>query len=271
MKHSEESRQSFTELSIDTADITLQLLSESEIFDQIPIVGLLYKFGKAAYSIPNLLFLKKVEAFIRTVNDKTTEAQREFFAETIKQDEKRLSLLYENLLHKVDSFDDATKPRIYGKIFSCFITNKIREREYDALAHALNSSSLSNLVMFSRGYWQNVMGIRNYRYQCDYSSLVSTGLVVFDIDEVEKKNSLGLPVQFPRFPGPYAKSEVPYEIEFGITQLGKLYVYIAEDIESFFTLQKNENGRYTYEFEDPNKNGDLKKRLEVLIGNEYSH
>lgn len=266
MKPSEEPRQSFAELSIDAADTTLQLLSDSELFDQIPIVGLLYKFGKAAYSVPNLLFLKKVETFIRTVNDKTTEAQREFFAETIKQDEKRLNLLYENLLHKVDSFDDATKPKIYGKIFSCFITNKIREREYNALAHALNSSSLSNLVMFSRGYWKSVIGIRNYRYQCDYSSLVSTGLVVFDIDEVEKKSSLGLPVRFPKFPGPYTNSEVPYEIEFGITQLGKLYAHIAEDLESFFTLQENENSHCTYEFETPIKNSDLKKRLEILIG-----
>jgi hypothetical protein len=57
-------------------------LTDSELLEDVPLVGMFYKAGKTLSSIPDVIFLNKVGNFIKTVNEKTTEHQRSEFAKS---------------------------------------------------------------------------------------------------------------------------------------------------------------------------------------------
>ncbi|MBW4472214.1 MAG: hypothetical protein KME45_17685 [Stenomitos rutilans HA7619-LM2] len=152
MKNKDKLEQDFLELSVDGADIAIDLLTESELLRDIPVAGLIYKLGKTLSSIPDVIFLHKVGEFIKTINEKTTENQRVAFTEELKKDKEKRDKLYNTIFLKIDKFDDLYKSNLFAKIFSCFITNKIRKEEFSALSSALNSAPIEELKTFSTSY-----------------------------------------------------------------------------------------------------------------------
>lgn len=73
MASQDELKESTLDLSADAIDSTLNLLTESELLEDVPVAGNIYKLSKALSSIPNAIFLHKVGKFLETVNDKTTQ------------------------------------------------------------------------------------------------------------------------------------------------------------------------------------------------------
>jgi hypothetical protein len=147
MSAPKEAQDNISELSIDTLDTALKLITESEIFDEIPLLGSLNKIGKTVSSISNILFLRKLERFMRAANKKTTQDERIKFADNLKSQTHKVEEFYEYLLLKIDKIDDTTKPSILGKIYASRISGKISEDDFQGLCHALSSSRLSDLVL----------------------------------------------------------------------------------------------------------------------------
>jgi len=248
MTDSKEARDRITELSLDTGDIVLKALSDSEILNEIPILSSIYKLGKVVLSIPDIFFLRKFERFMQPFNQKTTHDEQLKFAEELKRDPKRLERFYENLLLRVERMDDITKPEILGKIYACHVSRKIREEELQDLCHSLNNSKLIDLIEFSRSFW-----LKSYKFGVPEISrktsrnLVSSGLVTFDIHEAGQKLIFGISDPIPKFPSSFIESkESPYTISFSITELGYLYAYVSEDLDSYFQI-KDDNSINSYE------------------------
>ncbi|HEY9848345.1 MAG TPA: hypothetical protein V6D28_02715 [Leptolyngbyaceae cyanobacterium] len=261
MKNKDDLKQEFLDISADAADIAIELLTESELLKDIPVAGFIYKVGKSLSSIPDVIFLNKIGKFIKTVNEKTTKEQRVAFAEELKKDKDKRNKLYGAIFLKIDKFDDITKSDIFAKIFACFITNKIQEKEFTALGSALNLATLEELKKFSKSYWE----ARNYFFKnaydlpdTDYGSLLSTRLVTIDLDRNDKKINIGESWDVVTF----------YNINFTITELGCLYVFISEDFEKYFALRENLEKNYPsnenkeYVFEIPSDNEELRVKVQ---------
>ena len=233
MKSKDKLEQDFLELSVDGADIAIDLLTESELLKDIPVAGSIYKLGKTLSSIPDVIFLHKIGKFLKTINEKTTKNQRVAFAEELKKDKEKRDKLYNTIFLKIDKFDDIYKSDLFAKIFSCFITNKIRKEEFNALSSALNSAPIEELKTFSITYWKDRNHFIRNRYGSsnrNYGSLLSTCLVTIDLNSKAKSLGRGL------------SSMMLYDLDFIITELGCLYAYIAEDFEAYFSLVKELEG-----------------------------
>ncbi|MEH1947165.1 MAG: hypothetical protein V7K77_09435 [Nostoc sp.] len=259
MKSKDELGQDFLDLSAEGADIAIGLLTESELLQDIPVAGLVYKFGKTLSSIPDVMFLHKVGRFLKTVNEKTTENQRIAFAEELKKDKEKRDKLYSAIFLRIDKFDDITKPDLFAKIFACFVTNKIRKEEFTALSSALNLATLEDIKTFSKTYWED----RNYFFKNpysssdkDYGSLLSTHLVTLDLDRNDKRLGEGL------------VSITFHNINFVITELGCLYAYISEDFETYFSFMNDLeisypiNAEKVYIFDTPSSNEELRVKVQ---------
>jgi hypothetical protein len=222
--------QNFLELTADGADIAMDFLTESELLKDLPVAGLIYKIGKAVNSVQDTIFLHKVGRFFKTVNDKTTREQRISFTEELKKEKAKRDLLYSAIFLKIDKFDDVTKSDLFAKIFACFITNKIRRIDFNALSSALNLATLEDLKVFSKSYWQNrhyYFKDVNSKLEGDYGSLLTANLVAIKLDqELIHMGDL--------------QTSMDYKLEYRITELGCLYVYISEDFEDHFFLLNEE-------------------------------
>ncbi|PZV07237.1 MAG: hypothetical protein DCF22_22385 [Leptolyngbya sp.] len=219
-------KQDFSELTADVVDVTIGLVSDSELLKDIPVAGMIYKLGKAVSSIPDAIFLQKVGKFLQTVNEKTTRDQRISFAEDVRRDKDKREKLYSAIFLKIDKFDDISKPDLFAKIFACFITNKIREEDFTALASALNHATVENLKFFSNSYWKDKGYLLRNAYaplKGDYGSLLSTNLVAINLKQKLDTTHGRLPTLL-------------YSLSFEVTELGCLYAFIAEDFEDYFAF-----------------------------------
>lgn len=265
MSNPQDEKNELTKLSVETGDIVLKLITDSAIFDEIPLLASVYKFGKAAFSIPNILFLRKMERFMQAVNDGTTEAERCRFAEQLKHNQQRLEEFYEYLLLRVEKIDDVTKPDILGRIYASRIAGKLLEDDFQGLCHALNSARLGDLAAFSKECW-----ITQYKHDLPSvgdevaRSLISTGLVTFNVYETEKKSRFGVPAPLPIMPSMFQEKEPPFVISFSITELGYLYAHIAEGFEDFFSLKSvppSHSYQSAYEFTGTRTSPQLKQAI----------
>jgi hypothetical protein len=254
MQKKEELKDNLLELSADGADIALDLLFKSELLKDIPVAGLIYKFGKTIGSIPDALFLQKVGRFIQVVNDHTTQDQRINFSEKLKADKKERDLLYGNIFLKIDKFDNLSKSNVFAKIFSCFIVNKIRKEEFLSLSSALNLLSFEDLTKFSKSYWENRSRFHMEAYGKNergyyYGNLLSSSFVVLALDNKR------------------VRSESPTLIAnlgFTVTELGALYAYIVEDFDDFFVMNDLQRRQYLnelYTFESSYENREFRDRV----------
>jgi hypothetical protein len=254
MSKKEELEDSLLELSADGADIALNLLTESELLEDIPVAGLIYKLGKTMSSIPDAMFLHKVGRFIKSVNDNTTQAQRIEFSEKLKADKKERDLLYGSIFLKIDKFDSLSKSDVFAKIFSCFIVNKIRKEEFLDLSSALNLVSFEDLTKFSKSYWKARSKFPMGAYGKDergyyYGNLLSSSFVVLALDNKPLRSE---------------SRSLTANLSFAVTELGALYAYIVEGFEEFFVMNNPQQRQYLnelYTFESSFDNRELGNRV----------
>lgn len=252
MSASDEAKEDLIEFGADSIDAAIDLLTESELLQEIPMAGMLWKIAKAARSIPDIIFLKKAERFIKTVNDKTTQEERFSFSEKIKKDQVKRDNLYNSIFLKIDKFDDFTKSDLFGKIFSCYIVGKLKEREFFALSSALNLASMQNFYFFCKSYWGSSgltmrKTFKNSTFdENNYGSLVTANLIMI---RLKTSFSSSDPLRIPSS-----------ELEFVVTELGELFALISQDLEECFNpLADYEKLHAT--------NYDKSYRIEIPLGN----
>lgn len=245
----DEIKESLTEIGVDTVESVVQLVLDDPIFSSLPILGTTYKLGKIAYTIPNILFCRKVERYLHTLNKKTTSQEREKYAEELRKDKNKADALYERFLLRIEKFDDIDKPGIYAKIFACYLKDKITKDDCEQLGYALSVSSIQNLYKFSRSFLSQQYG-GTYNEQADMESLAFCGLTSLGLVETTNSRIFGIPDSTPSgIAGFTGAKRLPYGVNFSVTELGKLYAFIAEDLEDFFSLQINpETGQKSYQF-----------------------
>jgi len=207
-------KEELKELTIGVIDSTIQLVSGNPIFSLLPILGTADKLSKIAYTI-----------------------------------KKKADALYERFLLRIEKFDDIDKPVIYAKIFACHLKGKITEDDREQLGYALSVSSIQNLCKFSRSFLSQQYG-GTYNEQADMESLAFCGLTSLGL--VETAKSLGFGLSGPitsGIAGFTGVNRLPYGVNFSVTELGKLYAFIAEDLEDFFSLQiDSRTGQKSYQF-----------------------
>lgn len=102
--NTEDQIEDILDLSADSIDTCIRVLTDSKILDEVPIAGNLLKIIKAGASVPDLLFAYKAAKVFEGVNRKTTKIEREKFAEALKNNKLKREKLYGEIFLKIDKF-----------------------------------------------------------------------------------------------------------------------------------------------------------------------
>jgi hypothetical protein len=130
------------EVAAEYAELALDELLDNPALEQIPVFGTLLKVKKAADSIRDALFAKKVLRFLHGAAD-TAEACAKFVLK--HSDPKERRRVGETLLLLLDKADDMVKADMIGRLFARFLLEEINESLLMEAARRLSAIEIEDL------------------------------------------------------------------------------------------------------------------------------
>lgn len=120
-----------TDLAIDYLDIGLDVVTDSEIIEVIPVVKTFVSLYKGTMSIKERFFAKKLMIFASEIyNGNVPESEINKRKEAIKNNEYWIKKEIEEIVIFLDRFDFSYKAKIFAKLYVAFIKNIICSEKY---------------------------------------------------------------------------------------------------------------------------------------------
>ena len=134
-----------SEINLDSLD---QILN-SELFKDIPIVGKIVGLFKTANNISNFLFLKKILAFLRGIEDISQEERAKLINE-INNSKKHRIKVGEQLLYIIDKSSDHEVVEYIAFLFAAYIRGEIDYSSFLKGSSILNNISIDDFKAFEK-------------------------------------------------------------------------------------------------------------------------
>lgn len=122
---------------------------------EIPILGSILGIVKATISIQDKLFTKKLLTFLLQLKNTNAESRKEQI-EKIDNDQKYKIKVGEKLLHIIDKCEDSEKAIYIGKLFQCFIEEKLDYEDFLRGSKCIELTFLYDLKNFIAKKWDNM-------------------------------------------------------------------------------------------------------------------
>lgn len=120
-----------TDLAIDYLDIGLDMITNSEIVEAIPIVKTFVSLYKGTMSIKERFFAKKLIIFVSEIHSgNVSEEEIQIRQKAIKNKEKWVKKEIEEITIFLDRFDFAYKSKLLAKLYIAFLNKKISADKY---------------------------------------------------------------------------------------------------------------------------------------------
>ncbi|WP_343635663.1 hypothetical protein [Fluviicola sp.] len=119
----------------EASDSIIHLLNDSNVVDDIPIIGLITKLGKIGFGLSNHLFEKKLYSFLFEIKDTTLEERNSFIK---KLDEKEYSEIGNSITILLEKYDSLTKAKYLGMLLKASIKEEITNETFMRIALIIN-------------------------------------------------------------------------------------------------------------------------------------
>ena len=129
------------EVTIDLAEVGLDSVLNQGILKDIPFIGAFVGVAKTAVSIRDAQFLKKMIYFLTELHNIPAD-KREKQIKKIQENSNYRIKVGEKLLYIIEKCDDHNKAEIIGKLFKCYLEEKL---DYDSFLRA--SVSIEKLYL----------------------------------------------------------------------------------------------------------------------------
>jgi len=139
-------------VNTELAEVALDSFLDEGVLKDIPILGTIIGIGKAAASIRDKLFLKKLIYFLNEVSSVDADKRNTEIGK-IQTDIKYQSEVGERLLFILDKCDDHEKSAIIAKFFVAFLKQEIIYDEYLHASAIINQIYIKDLYDFVRNNW----------------------------------------------------------------------------------------------------------------------
>jgi hypothetical protein len=136
-------------------DIGLSLVTNSTVLDGIPALGVVAGLAKAAYSLRDRLFLKKLYNFFEAVIKNTTDEKKEEFRRKMESDPELRRRVGENTILLIERHDSFDKSSILGKVFAGWMNGKITYEQFYRIALVIDRAFIDDLVNLKQ-YYQSI-------------------------------------------------------------------------------------------------------------------
>jgi hypothetical protein len=132
------------EIAIETSDLVIDSITDSEIVEKVPFVSWLVKAQKIGQSVRDQLFARKLARFLDSLEDIPQE-QREAFLREIATDETKRTKFAETLITILDRFEDAEKADMLADAFKAYLSGHISYEEFHRFARAIDRCFVMDL------------------------------------------------------------------------------------------------------------------------------
>jgi hypothetical protein len=198
-------------------EVALDSAMEDGVLRDIPILGSIIGFGRAAISIRDRMFINKLGYFLKEIETVPSE-QRRVLIEEINASEEATVKFGEKILYIVDRCQDHESSRAAGRIFRAFLEKEIDYSEFVSMTSAVDRLLFSDLVRF-------VMEEREWIPAWEASVYIGTCLIEFNELETSVED------QWDR------DSSKPYivtgnDLTVSVTELGRKLRKILSDIST---------------------------------------
>ncbi len=125
----------------DLSETGLDAVLKEGVLRDLPFIGSIVGLAKAGVSVRDVLFMKKIQAFLYQLKNTNVEDRRKEI-EKIDNDPSYKTKVGEKLLHIIDKCDDAEKAGYSGRLFRYYIDGKI---DYENCLRAIKCIELTFL------------------------------------------------------------------------------------------------------------------------------
>lgn len=133
----------YFELAADFGDVVIDTLTDSEVIESVPFLGLGYKAAKAVGSIPDRLFIKKLTKFIEQIESVSDSKRRELL-HSFEKDGNR-ERIGTTLMLVLNNLTELIKAEILARIFIKYLRDEITVDEFFRLSHATDKCYVNDL------------------------------------------------------------------------------------------------------------------------------
>ncbi|RBN49371.1 hypothetical protein [Flavobacterium psychrolimnae] len=144
----------FQDVIVDLSETTLDTLLKDGALKDIPIIGVV-GIAKTTLTVQDKLFTKKLMVFLLQLK-KTSNESRKKQIEKIEKDPEYKTKVGEKLLYIIDKCEDHEKAKYIGKLFQCFIEEKIEYENFLRASRSIELTYLGDLKRFINEKWKNM-------------------------------------------------------------------------------------------------------------------
>jgi hypothetical protein len=145
----------FQDVIIDLSETTLDSLLKDGTLKDIPLIGVIFGIAKTTLTVQDKLFTKKLMVFLLQLK-KTSNESRKKQIEKIENDSEYKTKVGEKLLYIIDKCEDHEKAKYIGKLFQCFIEEKIVYDDFLRASRSIELTYLGDLKRFIKEKWQKM-------------------------------------------------------------------------------------------------------------------
>lgn len=130
-------------------EVSLDALMNEGVLRDIPILGTLFGLGRAGLAVRDLLFAKKLQAFLielENVSDEREKFVLEMDADTEVRDRVGMQLIV-----LLDRFEEMEKARLLGKAFATYLRGAIEREKFLRMARAIDRCFADDLMIIGTG------------------------------------------------------------------------------------------------------------------------
>jgi hypothetical protein len=167
------------ELSPDVLDIGLDLLTKSEVLNDIPVFGIAFKGFSLYQNVTEAFFIKKLLKFLYELKD-IPLLERERFVTEIEIN-KETNKAGEKLLVTLNRLNDIEKAEIIGRLFKKTILGKIEFSTFNRLTHIIDNAYINDIKLLKNNIHLG------YIDEDIKSNLHQVGLLNQNISDIEKQ------------------------------------------------------------------------------------
>jgi hypothetical protein len=133
----------YFELVADLGDVALDTLTDSEVIESVPFLGLGYKAAKAVGSIPDRLFIKKLTKFIEQI-ESVSDSEKRVLLHSFEKDGNR-DRIGTTLMLVLNNLTELIKAEILARIFIKYLRDDITVDDFFRLSHATDKCYVNDL------------------------------------------------------------------------------------------------------------------------------
>ncbi|MEK7818448.1 MAG: hypothetical protein AAB255_01495 [Bacteroidota bacterium] len=145
----------FQDVITDLGETAIDAILDEGVVRNIPLLGSFFGLAKATMSIQDKLFTKKILHFLVELKNTDPDSRKEQI-EKIDTDPKYKTKVGEKLLYIIDKCEDSEKATYTGKLFQCYIDEKLDYKNFLRASKCIELTFLYDLKRFIKDKWDNM-------------------------------------------------------------------------------------------------------------------